>query len=236
MPCEEHREGLTHGAEGAELSADLRAHVDVCPECRKFFETERQLFCAIDSGVRLAANAEVPASFLSRVRAQLNGRSSPRPFLIPAWVAVAVVPALTLAAVAFRAGHHETKPPDLVNPEVARAVAPATRDVPPISERTAPRVEVAERVLMRHVARRTEPSLAFEHVPVLVPSGQKAAVDNLILSLRRGSVDATALVVQRSDTPPEELRIAPLELSPIVMKPLEEASGGTPALKSETNR
>ena len=79
MLCEHYKEALIEAAaSGAEPHGDLRAHLDGCAGCRAAFEQEQALFASIDDGLRVTANADVPASLLPRVRAQLSGQSVAR--------------------------------------------------------------------------------------------------------------------------------------------------------------
>ena len=234
MLCENYREELTAAAgEGAVLSPQLRAHVASCPGCRAFLREEQQLFAAIDSSVCLAANTEVPATLLPRVRVKLNEQASSRKFWVATWVMATAATALIAVVVAFRARHHEAQPQSPVSSQVARAVVPAE------SSRTPDKIaaQMQSKATARHkTLRRTETSSPTEKVAVLVPSGQKAAVDNLIFNLRRGQVEGANLVAKESEAPLEELRIRPIEVSPIVVKPLEEVGGEAPELKKETTR
>ena len=76
MSCEHHKDALIEAAaSGVEPQGELRAHLAGCAGCRAAFEQERLLFASIDSGLRVAANAEVPVSLLPRVRARLDVES-----------------------------------------------------------------------------------------------------------------------------------------------------------------
>src|SRR5277367_1821229 len=77
MPCENYREALTEAAAAdAVPSGELRSHLDACASCRTAFTEEQQLFAAIDTGLRASANSDVPATFLPRVRANLENTST----------------------------------------------------------------------------------------------------------------------------------------------------------------
>jgi hypothetical protein len=94
MPCKHYKDPLIEAAaSGAEPQGDLRAHLAGCADCRSAFEQEQSLFASIDAGLHFAANAEVPASLLPRVRARLDEESAPR----RVWVTNRLV--LTSAAV-----------------------------------------------------------------------------------------------------------------------------------------
>jgi hypothetical protein len=77
MPCQHHKDALIEvAASGVEPQGELRGHLAGCAECRAAFEQERSLFASIDSGLRVAANPEVPVSLLPRVRARLDVESA----------------------------------------------------------------------------------------------------------------------------------------------------------------
>jgi hypothetical protein len=79
MPCQHYKEALIEAAAGnVQPQGDLRAHLDACASCRAAFEQEQSLFASIDAGLHVAANAEVPASLLPRVRARLDEAAAPR--------------------------------------------------------------------------------------------------------------------------------------------------------------
>src|SRR2546423_14825106 len=99
MLCEHYKEALIEAAASdVPAPGDLREHLDGCSDCRAAFEEEQALFSSIDGGLRVAANADVPASLLPRVRAQLSGQSVARRSWIPVW-AVLGAAALVLTIV-----------------------------------------------------------------------------------------------------------------------------------------
>ena len=78
MLCEHYKEALIEAAaSGAELHEDLHAHLDGCAACRAAFEQEQTFFASIDAGLRVTANADVPALLLPRARARLRPRHRP---------------------------------------------------------------------------------------------------------------------------------------------------------------
>jgi hypothetical protein len=90
-------------ASGAEPQDELRAHLAGCAECRAAFEQERALFASIDAGLYVAANAEVPASLLPRVRARLDEESAPRSIWATNWLVLASAAVMVVAFFAARA-------------------------------------------------------------------------------------------------------------------------------------
>jgi hypothetical protein len=104
MPCRHYKDALIEAAaSGAELQGDLRAHLDACASCREAFEREQSLFASIDAGLRVTANAEVPASLLPRVRARLDEVSAPRRVWGTNWMVLASAAVIVVAFFAARA-------------------------------------------------------------------------------------------------------------------------------------
>ena len=104
MPCKHYKDALIEAAaSGAEPQGELRAHLEACATCRAAFEQERTLFSSIDASLRLAANAEVPASLLPRVRARLDEESAPRRIWLTNWLVLASAAVLVAAFFTVRA-------------------------------------------------------------------------------------------------------------------------------------
>jgi len=225
--CEDYRAALVEtaaaGAADLEPSHELRLHLDACAPCRAAFDEELRLFTAIDSGLRVTANAEVPASLLPRVRAQINEQSVPMRSWIPASVAIAAAVVL-LAAIIFvrvrgRAADepvvqvNSSAPADspVMNQPTPSTDAPRKRTSIPTNNRTIRPVESA-------------PSVGRQEVAVLVPVGQKRAMKALLASLHRGEVNGQVLLAEKTERPLEELQVSPVEVSPIEVKPLADVS------------
>jgi hypothetical protein len=104
MPCQHYKDTLIEAAaSGAEPLGDLLAHLARCADCRSAFEQEESLFASIDAGLHFAANAEVPASLLPRVRARLDEESFPRSSWITNWLVLASAAVVVVALFAVRA-------------------------------------------------------------------------------------------------------------------------------------
>jgi len=236
--CEDYRTALTNAtAAAAEPSLELRSHLDACASCRAAFTEELQLFAAIDTGVRSAANAEVPASLLPRVRVQLNERPVLRHSWVLAGAAMAAAVALVAVIVFVRGFGGDTIP---TNPQVISAA----RNVPPTRIQPAPPAvapyETAglARKHRQIRAAKTAPivAAAVAEVAVLVPAGQKQAMDALLAGVRQGQVRADVLLAENSEKTLEDLQVSPLDVSPIEMKPLEDVGAKSPASQNEKAR
>jgi hypothetical protein len=234
--CEDYRAALTDAAAAAvEPSLELRSHLDACASCRAAFAEEAQLFAAIDLGVGTAANAEVPVSLLPRVRVQLNEQRVPHRAWVPAGAVMAAAVAIVAVLVFFHYFGHDAAGPNPQVNSVAHNVSPAEiQSIPPTPapyERSAP---PAKNKAVRSVS--TQPALRVEEVAVLIPAGQKRAMEALLASVQAGKVDGEVLLAEKPEKSLEELQISPLDFSPIEMKPLATAGTELPSQNEETNR
>ncbi len=223
MPCENHREALTEGAaSGAELQSAARTHLESCAPCRAFFAEEQALFGAIDTGVRAAANADVPPDFLPRVRVGLTGESAPRRrwILAPATLACAAVLLIAVLAVSMSRRAEPSRPTTPV--ENVRNVAPPEVVQPREKSSVKTTAAMAMAVTRRHAF--SPRATKWEEPLVLVPAGQREAVELLMASLRRGEIKGDVLVANGNDPDPQLPPISPIDIIPLRIKPLEIAT------------
>jgi len=222
MPCENYREALIEAAAtDSAPSRELRSHLDACASCREAFREERQLFAAVDSGLRVTANAEVPASLLPRVRAELNQRYVPQHSWVPAGAAMAAAVALVAVIVFVRGFGDDTVPTNASVNSFAHHVSPAEiqPDPPVVAAIEATSLPAKNKTVW---AAKTAPVVQAEEAAVLVPAGEKQAMDALLAGVRQGQVKADILLAESSEKALEDLQISPLAISPIAMKPLAD--------------
>jgi hypothetical protein len=236
MLCENYREALIEAAAAdAVPSRELRSHLDACQSCRTVFTEERELLAAIAAEVRTTANAEVPASLLPRVRARLNELSVSRRSWIPTYVAVAAAMALVIAIVFVRgAGSDKVEHNLQMGATAGNVVSPETKTFPaaaPIVETSAP---ASRDKRQRNI--RTAPVAPLEQVAVLVPAGQKKAMDAFLASVQHGKAMADVLVAEKPEIPLHELELSPLAISPIEIKPLVDVSAEPVPPNEKTGR
>ena len=128
MPCTHYKDALIEATgSGAEPQGELRVHLAGCPDCLATFEQEQSLFASIDAGLRVAANVEVPASFLPRVRARLDEQPVPRRVGVTNWLVFA---SAAVAVVAFFGARAVWRPSVVNHPAES---AENTVVVPPVS-------------------------------------------------------------------------------------------------------
>ncbi len=220
--CEDYRTVLTDAAAGAfEPSLELRSHLDACASCRAAFAEETQLFAAIDLGVRIEANAEVPASLLPRVRVQLNEQRTPRRTWIPAGAVLAAAVALVMVIVSLRVYKWDEKKPSSPMLSAADQAIPAKNTAAPTVAEKSNTSAIQKKFTKGYAAVNTgRPPQVF----VLIPSGQKEALDKLLGALQNGSAKQDPLVADKSQPPSQGLALLPLAISPMAIEPLATVS------------
>jgi predicted anti-sigma-YlaC factor YlaD len=237
MSCEAHREALTEAAAaGVSVSSpELSAHLDACDSCRAWFEAEQQLFAAIDSGVGFAVNAEAPASLPARVRACLDEQRMPRRSWLPAFAAFAVA-ALVFALVGLFVHRlrRETGAPAPAVTVIAHQSVPAGTSA--TAPATAGTVNGAGRPAKSKASRQSAAhgAVASIEVSVLVPAGQKEAVDAVLMGLRKGTVKPDALIVVTGEHSVGD-ELPPLSIPAMEIKPLARVSEEPAPANEPTN-
>jgi hypothetical protein len=229
MPCENYREALIEAAAAEDrLSPKLRSHLDACVSCRAAFVEEKQLFAAIDTGLRTAANAEVPPSFFPGVRASLLDDSVSQrgwtPFLIFAAAAVAIVLTVFITA----------RPRHSINDNQAKQIFSASpREKAEASARgeaigTRAIVGSSRSYRMQHQRNTAPADSASNAMNVLVPPEEGEAFARFIGSQpgRRGV--AIAVVAAAAEDKEKRLSVEPLEIAELEVKPLEALAGEVP--------
>lgn len=234
MPCEKYREALSEVAAGGEreLPRDVRAHLESCRECNAAFHTEQQLFAAIDLGVQRIANADVPVSFLPRVRESLDREASPQGSFLAYFVFAGAAMCAVLVVVGMHGWRRTTVEP--------RPISAASRETP-VEKHSEDAVahdvrSDVHRALRRLRNRSITASAAQSQFTVLLPVGQKQAVDKLLGELRSGAIRSNDVIVEKAEAPSPDLQVSPLSISPIEVKPLativEDAAPGSEKTKS----
>ncbi len=231
MPCENYKNALTEAAaSSADPQGELRAHLAACPACRASFAEEQSLFCSIDTSLRAAANTEVPASFLPRVRARIAEQPAVARSWAPSWLALAGAAAMIVAFItlqAIRRGNSPGKPPETATqasptvpvlsvPRKENSIAPPSTERNTISQSpaTVARNFSSQEIL---VSRTPEPE-------VLVPRDQEVFL--LLYAEQWNKRKRDSLVAAESDAALlKPLEIAPIQIAQLDVKPLAESQG-----------
>ncbi|MFI5094722.1 MAG: anti-sigma factor family protein [Candidatus Acidiferrales bacterium] len=238
MSCKNYRKALMDAAAtNAAPSRELRSHLNACASCRAAFTEELQLFAAIDTGLQAAANAEVPASLFPRVRAKLNERVAPRRTYIPAVAALAAATVIVATIVFLRSATRGTAQEEPQITVAVRSVAPSeAKALPPSVPRTGTSAPVPKDKERRFVRNAPAARGLGEDVQVLIPSGQKRAIDALLVSVMQGVVKPDVLLAEKPKKPLRELEVSPIEISPVEMRPLDEVGQDSSLEKVKAER
>lgn len=218
MPCEKYREALSEAATGGEreLRREVRAHLRLCHECSAAFEEEQRLIAAIDSGVWKISNAEVPVSLLPRVRESLDREASPRGSFSAYFVLAGAAMCTVLVVVAMHAWRRTyLRPPSITETSRATPVEKPSQVV--VAHDASSHLRPVLRLSSSRTVTAKESQSQFT---VLLPVGQKQAVDKLLGELRSGAFRPNDVIVEKAEAPSPDLQVSPLSISPIEVKPL----------------
>ena len=224
MSCEVYRDKLIDGlASGASsLDGDMAGHLRTCAECKKFYEAQVHLFGAIDSGVRVMVNEEVPASLLLGVRARVAENGTPRRSWNLGWglAALAAAAVVVMSIGLPRRGSETTGKVAGRAPAVSKGMneVPRIAPVPLQAAGTAP----------KHLtmgAKRVAVSEDGEVRPeVLVLAEERAAFVRFVTDLPEERDVAVALTRPAADGKDAAVEIALLQIDELDVKPLESSN------------
>ena len=218
MPCQHYKNALIEAAASdTHPQGELRAHLDVCLDCRAAFAREQSLFASINTGLHVTANAEVPASLLPRVRARLNEEIAPqRRWIQPMTFAAASV---ALAFVIFLfAWPHDASPDRQAKqtPQLPVSETPVTDDRHPNSG-SGSQIVSFNRTRVHSTLLRP---VASSQPEVLVPPDEREAFSRFVAVLDERREVALALVTPAPPTKDESPSLEPLQINMLEIKPL----------------
>jgi hypothetical protein len=224
MPCEHFKNALIEAAaNGAEPQGELRAHLNVCLDCRAAFEQEQSLFASIDTGLHVTANPEVPPSLLPRVRARLDEEIAPQRRWIQHLVFATVSVALLFAIFLF-ARPHPSRPDNRAKhlPQISVSEPPATnahnQNSVPGTQILSSNVNNSQRRGRSTLLR----TVASNQPEVLVPPDEREALARFVVVLQEHREVALALVTPAPQTKDEPASLEPLQIKGLEIKTLEE--------------
>lgn len=213
MYCEAYKQRLSDAAPSGELTAKLQEHLASCASCRATFAEEQSLYAAIDAGVGVAANAEVPSTLVPRVHVAINKEPV---FVKPSRIWLLLPPALAAAALlAFLfLPHPAVRNPVQPNQAVSHPVVPMQASHPGEVNPPVPRGVIRTHDDGATRAARSHKNNA-ELVEVIVSPVEQTAFLRYETGLRQQSAARSLTLLARTVVVPqgiEPLEIAELEV------------------------
>ncbi len=194
------------------LASEVATHKDSCIACRGYYDTRRNLFRSIDSGLRSFANHPVPSSLVPGVRARLD-ESTPRRSGYFSWsfAAVAAVVILT-AGIGYVLRRPENHPN---SPEVLSVVSRSVSNPVPATQ---PPANVAPRPIAKRVSSEVASTTAPE---VIVLAEERQAFARFVAEIPQEREVAMAMTKPAQERADDPLEIALLQIETLEVKPLE---------------
>jgi len=223
MPCEHYQNALIEAAASSAVpQSELRAHLAACAACRTTFAEEQSLFSSMDEGLRAAANAEVPASLLPRVRARLANEAAPRRIWTQTLIFAAASAVLAFTIFLF-ARPHRARPDNQAKqtPQILVSETPATnargQNSGPATQMVSSNVNnsrtLGHSTLLRPVAS-SQPE-------VLVPPDEREAFFSFVFTVQQHGDVAAALLAPSPKKQDALVTVEPLQIADLEVKPLE---------------
>jgi hypothetical protein len=230
MPCEPYQNALVEAASsGREPQGELRAHLATCAECRATFAQEQSLFSFIDSGLHAAANVEIPASLLPRVRTSIAEEPASNRAWSSLWTLATASVALAFAIFLFARSHHaglDNQAKQSPQPPVIEISATDTRH---------PNSEPAPQIVWSNVKSSQTPRHSTLLLPVtssqpevLVPPDEREALARFVAVLQERREVAVAFVTPTAPANDQSASLEPLQIKGLEIKLLEERQIETP--------
>ena len=217
MPCEHYQEALIEAAASVnELQGELRAHLAGCAACRTVFAQEQFLFSSMDEGLRVAANAEVPASLLPRVRARLANEAAPRRMWNQPMIFAAA--SFTLAFAIFLAVQpHHARPDNQAKQTPQISVSAPGQESGPATQIVSSNVNNSKSSRHSTLLR----PVASSQPEVLVPADEREAFSRFVFTVERRRDVAAALLAPSPKKQDMLVTVEPLQIAHLEVKPLE---------------
>lgn len=237
MSCERYDSALRDDACGAQIDADVAAHLGVCEVCRERVDRERRLLRDVEEQLQLLLQVQPSAGFGPRVMAHVAHSASRRRRALWWSLAGAAAAVLAIASVGSVRFGVASRDYELAERQAVAAAPPrsprAAADTLPSTMESRPRPSEVP-ISTGSPRRAAWPAGGGERVhpvespSVLVPPGRVEALNRYLALLRRGAVDTTVLA--HSDAAaaagpavrtPADLTIAPLSIELLAVQDVD---------------
>lgn len=220
MFCEAYRKTLIDAAAGADIEVRAQAHLASCKECEAAFAEEQALLAAIDRGVSQFVRCDAPPSLLPRVREAVAEEQIATRRFVPAWawIPIAAVASLTLAAYLWQGGSHT-----VVSRVSVQNVPPARSMTHDSAARFAPPARSSLKVPRQEVVRASVAHSPSAEAEIRVLPQEEAGLIQFVAALRHRKEAGQALVDSEAGTHKvQPLQIAAMDWPQLSIKPLVE--------------
>jgi hypothetical protein len=228
MSCRRYKDRLIEAAAQGAFDSELQVHLQSCGACMETYQRELELFVAIDGGLRTSAGEEIPASFMPRVRAQLNHEERP----VAKKLSPVMIGALAMAAAAIVLVVHDGRrtilEPEQRNPSVAQIQTQIAGN----GSATTAAVQVAAPEVVGaavHNGRRRKGAVPVGSrqtgntaTEIIVPGDQQVLLARYAERLRRGRNSVAVVRNENEPTETEPLQIEMIQIAELDVKPLAE--------------
>jgi anti-sigma factor RsiW len=227
MSCKAYNRSLIDAATSGALSPALRGHLAECEACHAAFAQVQSLYAAIDSGLRAAANPEIPSTLLPRVRVALNNEPLPHANF-QKWVFVGAILVCTLAAaITLQFRHREAPSPTKVAIAESPALpSPRLNEPHPSALAAGNSIQQPDKAgATGRIPARVAAPLAAE---VLVPDEERAAFEKFLAREQSPSTNSSAAALLVPEAPKELVPLPAVEIASLKVLPLngEEENQG----------
>ncbi len=226
MPCESFQSSLTEAAAGAPASPALRSHLIACAECRAALAAEEALFAAVDAGLRVVANSEVPASLIPSVHAHLVEQALERSRLLSVWA----IAGATLAAAIVVLSVMQIRKPHVDPRESVQQVAKTPVPAAPGPARTTnsaasslPQPVRANRPSLSPILKVSDRPQVAGMPLVIVPPDEREAFARFLSTVERQPALAASLARTRQPETEKPVTADPIVIAALEVKPLDES-------------
>ncbi|HLW99569.1 MAG TPA: hypothetical protein VKR82_13055 [Candidatus Acidoferrales bacterium] len=232
MACERFEKALIEEAIAPGGDVKLASHLANCADCRKELALQRELQERITAGVgALVAEGPSPV-LLARVRHQIAAEGAARAFPWLQWATAGLaIAACALLWYAFRP-QAQVRTPQVQSVNAPGQIQPSTQQVPVLAapagkqpNRVEHRLAVSHRPKNEISAVTVAKNIPARNPEVIVPPGQREAVLRLVNALQSGRVDAASLLKPVQSGEFALLKIAPIEVKPLVAEESKQDPG-----------
>jgi hypothetical protein len=239
MACRRYAPDLTGVAAGESPSAELAAHLEVCPDCTATLAGLRQSLALVDDELASIGSVGVPPELAARVSQRLRDEADLRRVSVRAVLTIASAVAVGVLLIAGALGWFSAarqSPSSAIAVRAPEAGPPAGSGDRPVAP--AQSIDPAGQVAMNGSVERPRSTVrrsSTAGIPVLVSQAQRDAVRRLMRQAagKIDDADASGTAGVAAPDPIAPVTVAPIVVGHIEMEAPPASSGGPGARGAE---